>query len=245
MVLAAAAAFAGASVQSATGFGFALILGPALFAVLGPEQAVSALLVLGLALNVLVLSDSRRARVRWRALVPALLAAVPGLVAGALILTALPKPVLQATVGAAVIVAALVQLRSRRPVAEPHEPSLGGACAVGLASGALTTSTSVSGPPLVLWFEAQGLRPAEMRTSLAICFLALNLAGGAALIAAGGTGALAGAELLLPLLGLVVAGYLTGARAFRRLDPGRFRLVVFGLVIVAGAASLAAGLASA
>jgi uncharacterized membrane protein YfcA len=245
MVLAAVAAFAGASVQSATGFGFALILGPALFAVLGPQQAVSALLVLGLALNVLVLADGRRARVRWRALLPALVAAVPGLVAGALILTALPKPALQAAVGATVIVAALVQLRARRAPAPPREPSLGGACAVGMASGALTTSTSVSGPPLVLWLEAQGLQPAEMRTSLAICFLALNLAGGAALIAAGGTEALAGAELLLPLLGLVVAGHLIGARAFRRLDPSRFRLVVFGLVIAAGLASLAAGLASA
>ena len=119
MVLAAVAAFAGASVQSDTGFGFALILGPALFAVLGPEQAVSALLVLGLALNVLVLADGRRARVRWRALLPALVAAVPGLVAGALILTALPKPALQAAVGATVIVAALVQLRGRR-AASPH-----------------------------------------------------------------------------------------------------------------------------
>jgi uncharacterized membrane protein YfcA len=61
-------------------------------------------------------------------------------------------------------------------------------------------------------------------------------------IAAGGTSALAGADLLLPLLGLVVVGHLTGASAFRRLDPSRFRLMVLILVIVAGAASLAAGL---
>jgi uncharacterized protein len=243
MLLAAAAAFIGAAVQSATGFGFALILGPAVFAVLHPQQAVSALLVLGLALNVLVLADGRRVAVPWRSLAPALLAAVPGLVAGALILRALPKPVLQVAVGAAVIVAAVVQLAGRTS-AVPHEPSLGGACAVGMVSGVLTTSTSVSGPPLVLWFESLGLGPAEMRTSLAVCFLALNLAGAAALIGAGGTGALAGAGLLLPLLALVVAGHLTGARAFRRLDPSRFRLVVLGLVIVAGAASLAAGLVS-
>jgi uncharacterized membrane protein YfcA len=242
MLLAAAAAFTGAAVQSATGFGFALILGPALFAVLHPEQAVSALLVLGLALNVLVLADGRRVPVPWRSLAPALVAAVPGLVAGALILTALPKPALQVAVGAAVIVAALVQLLGR-PSAARHDPSLGGACAVGMVSGVLTTSTSVSGPPLVLWFESLGLGPAEMRTSLAVCFLALNLAGGGALIAAGGTSALAGAGLLLPLLGVVVVGHLTGASAFRRLDPSRFRLMVLGLVVVAGAASLVAGLA--
>jgi uncharacterized membrane protein YfcA len=45
MLLAAAAALVGASVQSATGFGFALALSPALFAVLDPAEAVTALLV--------------------------------------------------------------------------------------------------------------------------------------------------------------------------------------------------------
>jgi uncharacterized membrane protein YfcA len=242
MLLAAAAAFAGAAVQSATGFGFALILGPALFAVLGPEEAVSALLVLGLLLNVLVLADGRRAHVDWRTLAPALAAALPGLAAGTVVLTALPKSALQAAVGVAVIVAALVQMWGR-PAREPRPSSFGGACAVGLTSGVLTTSTSVSGPPLVLWFEAQGLRPAEMRTSLAVCFLALNLAGAVALLVAGGTGTLAGAGLLVPLLGLVLAGHVLGTHAFRRLNPERFRAAVLGLVLVAGLASLVAGLA--
>jgi uncharacterized membrane protein YfcA len=241
MVLAAVAAFAGASVQSATGFGFALILGPALFAVLGAEEAVSALLVLGLALNVLVLADGHRAPVRWRSLAPALVAAVPGLAAGVWILTALPKPALQAVMGATVIVAALVQLRGEPTGA--RESSLGEACAVGVATGALTTSTSVSGPPLVLWLGSQGLRPAELRTSLSVCFLALNLVGAVALVVGGGTGALAGGDVLLPLLALVIVGHLIGAQAFKRIDPERFRLVVLGLVVATGLASLVAGLA--
>ena len=124
-----AVAFRGPSVQSATGFGFALILGPALFAVLGAEEAVSALLVLGLALNVLVLADGHRAPVRWRSLAPALVAAVPGLAAGVWILTALPKPALQAVMGATVIVAALVQLRraaGARPVSRRSAGLRGG-----------------------------------------------------------------------------------------------------------------------
>ena len=44
MLLAAVAAFAGAFVQSATGMGFALVLSPALFAVMDPEEAVTAVL---------------------------------------------------------------------------------------------------------------------------------------------------------------------------------------------------------
>jgi uncharacterized membrane protein YfcA len=243
MLLAAAACFAGASVQSATGFGFALVLSPALFAVLDPFEAVTALAMLGLALNVLVLFDGGRAGpVRWRALAPLLAAAVPGLVAGVILLDALSKPVLQVAVGIDVLVAVALRLRTRRP---RPAPSLGSTLAAGLASGALTTSTSLSGPPLVLWLERRPVEPAELRASLAASFLALNLAGAVILLAAGGTARLAGAAVLLPLLGLTLAGYAVGGAAFRRLDPARFTAIVLALVAAAGVASLVAGLSAA
>jgi uncharacterized protein len=243
MVLAAIAAFVGATVQSATGFGFALILGPALFAVLSPYEAVTALLLLGLLLNVLVLLD-RAGPVRWRLIGPVLAFALPGLAGGALLLSALSKPVLQIVVGAAVVGAALLQWRSEGSAALRAEPSLRSGAAVGLASGALTTSTSVSGPPIVLWLRAHGLAPAEMRASLAASFLALNLAGWGALLAAHGTGALAGPGALIALAALVAGGYLIGARAHERLDQRQFRALVLVLVIAAGLASAVAGLAA-
>jgi hypothetical protein len=244
MLLAAAACFAGAAVQSATGFGFALVLSPALLAVLDPYQAVTALLVLGLALNLLVLfGDGRPGAVRWRALAPLLAAAGPGLAAGVVLLVALPKPALQVAVGVVVLAAVAIQARGRPPAAS--EPSLRSTLAAGLASGALTTSTSLSGPPLVLWLEARGVRPTEVRASLAASFLALNLAGGAVLLAAGGGPTMAGAGVLLPLLTLTAAGYAVGAAVFRRLDAASFRAIVLVLVAAAGAASAVAGLAAA
>jgi uncharacterized protein len=239
MVLAAVAAFAGAAVQSATGFGFALVLSPALFAVMDPVEAVTALLVLGLALNLLVLFEGGRPEhVDWRALAPMLVAAVPGLAVGAVALTQLSKEVLQVAVGMAVIAAAGWQLRRE---SHSHLPPAA-AWGAGFASGALTTSISVSGPPLVLWLEARGVRPEEFRASLAASFLALNLAGGAILVAVEGSGAFdAGAVAVL--LGLVIAGYALGALAFRRLDRERFFNLVLVLVALAGAASVVAGLA--
>ena len=119
MVLAAAAAFTGASVQSATGFGFALVLSPALFAVLEPFEAVWALLVLGLALNLLVLRARRGCagtRCGRRCSRP-----LPGLAVGAALLAVAPKPVLQVVVGVGVVAAAVADLaraasRRRRPV---------------------------------------------------------------------------------------------------------------------------------
>ena len=121
MALAAVAAFAGALVQSATGFGFALMLSPALFAVMEPGRGGHALLVLGLALSLLVLFEGGRPEhVDWRALAPMLVAALPGLAVGAVALTQLSKEALQVAVGVAVIAAAGWQLRARGQRARPR-----------------------------------------------------------------------------------------------------------------------------
>jgi uncharacterized protein len=242
VILAAVAAFAGAFVQSATGFGFALVLSPALFAVMEPVEAVTSLLVLGVTLNLMVLFEAGRPEhVEWRALAPMLAAALPGLAAGVVALTQMSKPALQVAVGLAVVVASAWQWRQRRRHARPRLRA-GAGLAVGFASGVLTTSVSVSGPPIVLWLEARGVRPEEFRASLAASFLALNLTGGAVLLAAEGGGVL-DAGIVGPLLGLVAVGYLVGAVAFRRLDSERFFVLVLALVAATGVASVAAGLA--
>jgi uncharacterized membrane protein YfcA len=236
MVLAATAALVGAFVQSASGFGFALLLSPALFAVVEPVEAVGALLVLGVALNLLVVREG--GHVDARALVPLLAAALPGLALGALLLSELSRSTLQVAVGVAVIGAAGWQLARRRAGRRRHAPP---AWAVGLTSGVLTTSISVSGPPIVLWLEARGTAPEEFRATLATSFLALNLTGGAVLLAAEG-GAAFDLGLMGPLLALVVAGYALGATAFRQLGSERFFGIALGLVVLTGLASVLAGL---
>jgi uncharacterized membrane protein YfcA len=168
---------------------------------------------------------------------------LPGLAAGTALLALMSKPALQIAVGVVVICAAIVQCRALgRTSVEQREPAVGSALAVGLASGALTTSTTVSGPPIVLWLQAHNVPPEQFRASLAACFLGLSVAGGAVL-AAGGLLAV-DPTVVLPLLGLTVAGQIAGERAFRRLDPLGLRSVVLGLVFAAGVASLVAGIAA-
>ncbi len=241
MALAAVAALVGAFVQSASGLGFALVLSPALFAVMEPVEAVTTLLALGLALNLLVLFEGGRAQrhVDWSGLAPVLLAALPGLIAGVVVLTRLSKDALQVAVGVAVIAAAGWQLERRRRNIHPRLAP-GAGPAAGFVSGFLTTSISISGPPIALWLEARGARPEEFRASLAGSFLVLNLVGGVVVVAGEGSGSL---ELgtVLPLLALVVAGYALGALAFRRIDGERFFTLVLVLVACTGVASVAAG----
>jgi uncharacterized protein len=232
MVLAALAAFAGAAVQSASGLGFALVLSPALFAVMDPEEAVTAVLLLGAALCALVLIESHRVGTYGlgRLLVPAL----PGLAAGVLLLAALSKESLQVGVGAAVIAAAAWQLWHRAAVRIP-------AALAGVLSGVLTTSISVNGPPLALWLESERVPPREFRTTLAAAFLALDIAGVGLIVAREGAGTIDLGELG-PLLACVLAGYAIGAVGFRRLDAERFSAVVLVVVLCTGAASIVAGL---
>src|SRR5829696_1800098 len=106
----------------------------------------------------MMFEHGRPERVEWRRLVPVLAAAVPGLALGVLALTELSKETLQVAVGVAVILVAAWQLRHRRRQTRPR-PVRGAALAAGLSSGALTTSISVSGPPIVLWLEAHDLTP--------------------------------------------------------------------------------------
>jgi uncharacterized membrane protein YfcA len=243
MALAAIAALAGSFVQSTTGFGFALVLSPALFAVMDPVEAVMALLVLGFVLSLLVLFErGRPEHVDWRSLVPMLLAALPGLAVGAVALTRLSQQVLQVAVGVAVVGVAAWQMRSRLTV-HTHEPvGVGAGLGAGFLSGALTTSINVSGPPVVLWLEAREVSPEEFRASLAATFLALDVAGGVLILAAEGSDSF-DAGRVGPLLAIVIVGYALGALAFRRLDRERFYKLVLVLVACTGVASIVAGLA--
>ena len=115
------------------------------------------------------------------------------------------------------------------------------AWAAGCSSGALTTSISVSGPPIVLWLEALGLRPGA----------AAGVAGGVVPGpepgrrggGGGGRRDRAGAPRRAGRRSSCssLVGHALGVRAFRRLAGPRFSLVALGLVICAGLASLVAG----
>jgi uncharacterized membrane protein YfcA len=236
----------GAAVQSATGFGFALISGPALFALLDPAEAVTALLVLGVAVNLLVLAGrGAGGAVRWPDVGRVVLAALPGLVGGALLLGVVPKPVLQGVVGVGVLLAVAVQVWRRPPRASgagPRRPPRWSAAGIGVLVGLLTTTTGTNGPPLVLWLERRRLAPADARRTISAVFLALNVLGAVALAAVGHRSAAARPVLLGVLLAGAVAGYLAGAAVFRRMDPRRFRVAGLVLCTAAGLAAIASAL---
>jgi hypothetical protein len=239
IALAAAAVFAGAALQSATGFGFALVSAPLLFAIVGPRETVTAGALLGIALNLLTLAAEGRAPRVLRRDAAALVAwSLPGLVLGAAALRELPGHLLSVLVALAVLAA--VGLRRWGPVhgevGARRSPRRWRLAAAGASSGALATSTSLSGPPLVFYLLETGAGADQMRDTLAAVFLALSILGLPVLVATG-TFALPAGLGALVVAG--AAGQLLGRRGFARLGGERYEAAVLALLAATALVALA------
>ena len=200
-----AAVLVGAALQSALGFGGALVMSPVLLAVLEPAEAVTLLVLLGSVTNLLVLVvERRRWHVRGGLLRALLVGALPGLVVGVLLLGVAGRPALQVVVGLVVLTVVVAQLRRRAPVPAgpgPRSSATGprrsfpvtdrgavpraATAAVGVAVGALTTTTGTNGPPMVLWFQHLGLPPEQQRDTLFVAFTASSCLAVPALVVGG------------------------------------------------------------
>jgi len=241
LILVASASFLGAGVQGVYGFGFALVAAPLLAAVLQPQEAVALLAVAGIAVSGTVLLAAPRSATGDEAARAVLPWALAGLPLGGL-LWLVPDDPVRIGVCVASLASAALMLRAPDTVpggrsADPGARSLRHGRAVGLLTGALTTSTGTNGPPLVLAFAHAGLDAVAMRRALAICFLALGFPavsllvalGGAApdrdVLLAGGVGAAAGVLAAIPVRG--------------RLPEHRFRRDVLLIVVAASSVGLA------
>jgi uncharacterized protein len=238
-LVAAAAVAAGAVLQSATGFGFSLVAAPLVFAVVEPEEAVGLLIVLGSFVNVLTLaSERRRPRPAVRECVVLLAFALPGAVAGVAVLQALDPVALQVAVSVGVV----ATLVARRLAAGRQTPGWAAPLA-GLAAGALTTSTTTAGPPLLVYLLGRRLEPIQVRDTLPVCFLGLGVVGVIALVATGTRGAAPDAGLVAVLVPVVAAGHLAGRPLFAALvRSGRYEPVMTAVLLVSVLAGLVAAL---
>jgi uncharacterized protein len=234
------ALFVGAALQSATGFGFALVSAPILFALLGPREAVTAGAIVAILLNGLTLAtERRRPQVRVRDAVALVAWSLPGIALGVLALRAVPRQPLSVIVALAVLAGLALRVRSSRTaaVARPrawHVP------VSGLTAGALGTSTSLNGPPLVFCLLARSASPRQMRDTLAAIFLVEAVLGLPALLLSS-TFTMPRAVVALLLAGL--AGQLLGRRAFGWLQGERYERAVLAALALTALVAVATSVA--
>jgi uncharacterized membrane protein YfcA len=171
---------------------------------------------------------------------PILIAVAPGAVCGVLLLQGLSKPALQVGVGVVLLSAVLVG-RVRRSA--PRSDSVAARVVIGLTTGVLTTSAGVSGPPIALWLSRTRLSPGEIRDSLSATFLAIGAIACITLVPVVHRAHLHPAWVVAGVA-CVVGGHAIGSRAFTRVATHRFEVLLRAVVVCAGAASIAAGVAA-
>ncbi len=250
MVALLATALLAAAVTGGLGYGFSSITLPVGLLFRQSRVLNPALVLVEVLLNSGSLWASRRflrpvlARVR-----PLLLGAVPGAVLGSLLLAwANPGWLKLATFSALLPLILLQTAGLRRPLRNERRAALPAGAALGLLYGA----TTISGPPLALLFNNQGLSRDEFRAALAL-FRTVESSCTAAAYLALGLYSAESSGLTLLLLPAVLLGFPLGFVLLRQLPPETFRracmatdglLVGFGLsrsLIEQGLISAAAG----
>jgi uncharacterized membrane protein YfcA len=237
LLLALMAALLAGTVTGLTGFGLALISTPLLLFVYEPRTVVVLTVFFSIFINIAVVWDSWREARRPLALA-LLIPSVVGVVLGAEVLRILDPLYIRLAVGAVVVLSALVLMRDvRLPGAETRW----GPLVAGSASGALSTSTGLAGPPIVLLLASRGLPKAEFRSTSALYFLAMSLVG---LLVLAGRGLIEGGEirLALVLVPAAIVGKVVGTAFLKKVSERAFRALSLGLVILTGTLGVAAAL---
>jgi len=221
-----------ASVQSLTGIGFGLIIVPPLIFVIGAKEAVVVSNILGAVLSIGLLSRIHSG-VHWRMALTLFAAAIVGMPLGLWLLLAVDARTLQIIIAVTVIVFTVLLARGLRL----HMAGLAGDLFVGLASGVLRTSTSMSGPPVIIYMQGRQMDSAGFRSTITAFFVMSGLVG-IGLFALGGridADALTASAVGLPA---VVLGLVGGQLLYRKVDEGRFRQSVQVILVVSAVAAL-------
>ncbi|GGX74631.1 sulfite exporter TauE/SafE family protein [Saccharospirillum salsuginis] len=152
---------AGCFIQTALGFGMAVLAAP-IIVIIRPEWVPVALTVTALSLS-LMNSWHHKSDIDWRAMAAPMITRLPGTILGAWILTLLPVAALQILVAGCVFIAVLVTAFGRAFDATPTRLGI-----AGFFSGLMGTTTSIGGPPMALVMQ-HGLASAT-RANLSVYF---------------------------------------------------------------------------
>lgn len=204
--------------------------------ILSPKAAVPIVTLLGFVLDALLLYEARR----WanpREIRLLIASGLVGMLCGASLLIYLNVPLLKLLIGAVIVPFAAALLLDVKIKADSRLLQI----PVGLLSGFLGGSTSVSGPPIVLFFQNRGLEKRVFRANLLVYFFLLYpLTLPAYWFGGLLTGEVFGAALAVAPA--MVGGAFLGARLVHRVDEGLFRRITLLLVIASGVYSMLAGL---
>lgn len=235
--LALAAVMFACFLRGVTGFGQNLVLAPILVLLIEPRAVVVTNLILAITSSLLLLPYVKR-HFKPGKVLPLAAGALAGIPLGTLCIKVIDASALKVLIGGLTVAFAIpIALGTTLTFRRQRLASI----IAGLVSGAVNASTSLGGPPLVLFMYSQKWAKELSYASLAIALLGISGLSLVALALSGlvDSGTTLGALSLLPALAI---GLFIGTRVFSRMNVRAFRLLGIGVVIVSGIVGVLSGM---
>ena len=221
IVLAGITLFA-AFVNGALGYGFSSLTVPIALVFFTGRILNPAVVVIEVFINCYVLFINRDSVAAvWRRVLPILIGLMPGIAVGAYLLTSLHPDWAKLLTYTVILPLILIQAAGRRrPIRSERLFGL----PFGMGLGVLYSVTTISGPPLAILFNNQGLVKNEFRAGLALIRVAESTLTAIVYFYLGLFVA-ESSRLLLVIVPSVLIGIPLGAYVIRRLDAETFRRI--------------------
>jgi uncharacterized membrane protein YfcA len=219
------------SIQSLSGFGFSLFIVPILAVMLGPRETVFIANVLSVVLCAAQLWHMRSA-VEWRTSSLLLIGSFLGMPFGVAVLLVLDPAILKLLIAGTVVVFTLLLIRGLRL----HGGGKPGDIAIGFVSGVFNTSTSMSGPPVVIYLQGKRIAPMAFRATNTF-FFGVSAVGAVAMLSLSGASSVDAWLASAIALPGVALGRIVGNASYRRINEVVFRRIVFSVLL--GSAAVA------
>jgi uncharacterized membrane protein YfcA len=215
-------AFLAAFVNGALGYGFSSLTVPIALVFYTNRILNPAVVIVEVAINIYVLLiNLSGVSAVWRRVLPILIGLLPGIGLGALVLTSVQPGWIKFSTYTVILPLILIQAAGwRRPIRSTWLSGL----PFGTALGVLYSVTTISGPPLAILFNNQGLVKNEFRAGLALVRVAESSVT-AVVYYQLGLFIAESANVMLMFIPSVVIGIPLGTYLIRRLDAETFRRI--------------------
>lgn len=211
-----------AVVNGALGYGFSSITVPIALLFLSNRVLNPALVLIEVVLNAYVLWNNRESfDAVWRRVLPVVIGLLPGIILGTAIVSQVNPAWLRFVTFSVLLPLILIQAAGyRRPIHSERSAGL----AFGGALGVLYSVTTISGPPLAIMLNNQGLAKRDFRAALGVIRLAESSMTAVAYAYAGFFTATS-IGLIPWIVPSILIGVPIGAYVIQRVDAETFRRV--------------------
>ena len=236
-VLASCTTFFACFIAATTGFGQNLIMAPILLLILSPKSVVAVSVVLAFISGLGLLPFCFKNR-DMRKIIPLAIGSLLGIPVGTYTIVIIAPSSLKMLIGSLCIVLA-IPLAMGMSINLRQEKITGGV--VGFLGGFFTSSTSMGGPPVVLYMHNQNWRKESIRSNLNMIF---TMMGGVTIISLYFAGIVTWGDVVnaVSLVPALVAGLALGIFVFPRISVKLFRFISIVVVVVAGILGILSGL---